>query len=224
MHDRSLTRRIVQAGIEKQILKVGGCDYASEASFEAEACDQSRSPGAGRCRIDILARWRRRGIDTAGCGHSAKTEFLADPGRPARRRGNRRRLSFDVPPVRQGARRHSRCNADRMGPLWRLPRMPWLSWMPLRRLRRLRGLLCVGRLLPPLLSGTSWLHVSGEDLIGRARSSTRPILVFACPGGLVRGGQFPVKSKDANALTGVSAPDEAAMRSSRKTGIRVLIR
>jgi hypothetical protein len=29
--------------------------------------------------------------------------------------------------------------------------LPWLWRLPLRRLRRLRGLLCVGRILPPLL-------------------------------------------------------------------------
>ncbi len=186
MHDRSLTRRIVQAGIEKQILQVGGCDYASEASFEAEACDQSRSPGTGRCRIDILARWRRRGIDTAGRGHSAKTEFLADPGRPARRRRNRRRQPLHLPSVRQGAR-HCRCAADGVGlPLWWLPRLrwlPWLSWLPwlpLRRLRRLRRLLCVSRLLPPLLRRASPFDCTTKSkiLLAGFDSSTRPILVF----------------------------------------------
>jgi hypothetical protein len=95
-------------------------------------------------------------------------------------------------------------------PLWRLPWLWWLprlSWMPwLRRLRRLRCVLCVRRILPPLLRrGAFRLHDKFEDLIGRARSSTRPILVFVHVvfglGQFARSKQFPHQSKNANAPT-----------------------
>jgi hypothetical protein len=94
----------------------------------------------------------------------------------------------------------------------------------LRRLRRLRCLLRICRLLPPLLRrGTFRLHDNVEDLIGRARSSTRPILVFACLvfvpwicaldlclGRFARGKQFPHRSKNANAPT--TSPRRMIMR------------
>jgi hypothetical protein len=111
--------------------------------------------------------------------------------------------------------------------LWWLSRLPWLRrlpWMPLRRLRWLRRLLCIHRLLPPLLSGASWLHVSGDDLIWPG-SIIDPANSYVCaPGQFARGKQFPAISKNANALIGVPAPDDAAMRPPRNTGIRVLIR
>ena len=66
----------------------------------------------------------------------------------------------------------------------------------LRRLRRLRCLLRVRRILPPLLRrGAFRLHDEVEDFIGRARSSTRPILVFVRLGDSRTANNFRIKQK-----------------------------
>jgi hypothetical protein len=183
-------RRIVRVGIEKRFIlhRYGGCDDATcETSSEAEACDQGRGAGVGRCRFDFRAGRKRLRISHADRGCPAKTQLRADPSCHTRRRRNRRRQPRDVPPVRQGKQRQ-RVAADGVGLPMRRLRLPRLRRLSLRRLRlplRWRLRLRCGRLLRnlgflPLLLNRCDPSDCGskiEQFVGRARYRPRPIAV-----------------------------------------------
>jgi hypothetical protein len=142
-----------------------------EASFEAEASDQSRwCAGTGRRWTGSFAGGKRIRIRSSDRRRSAISEHHTQSTLRSWRRGNGRRESCDIPPLRQG-KRHRRLHARgarlrlRWMPwLWRwrwmswLWRWRWISWLwrwrwmsrlwlqrlRLRRLRRLRHFL--GRL------------------------------------------------------------------------------
>ena len=61
-------RSLEFSGLETDVHYAG-----SEASFEAEACDESGT-GFGGCRVDFFAIGGRIGIGRADSGHSADTE------------------------------------------------------------------------------------------------------------------------------------------------------
>ena len=153
---RAVAERTIAALDSKQILPGnGGCDDATgEASFEVEACDQSRRSRIGCRRIDFLAGKRRIRSGCADRGREADPELCADSSAHAWRRRNRRRQSRHVPSVRQGKHgSRKRRRADGLGlPMRRLSWLPRLQKLPLRRLSCLRIMLRVLGRLPPLLT------------------------------------------------------------------------
>jgi hypothetical protein len=130
-----------------------------ETSFEAEASDQSRwCAGTGRRWTGSFAGGKRIRIHSSDRRHSAISEHHTQSTLRSWRRGNGRRESGDIPPLRQG-KRHRRLHADgarlRWMPwLWRWRWMSWLwrrwiswlwrwmsrLWLQRLRLRRLRRL------------------------------------------------------------------------------------
>ena len=187
LHGACAERKVALLWTRKlSLLKYGGCDYVTcEASFEDEACDQSRHAGAWGSRFDVCARGRRIGIGGADSGRAADDEPRANPGAHARRRRNRRRQSGHVLSVRQG--KHGTGSGRRTaGPrlrlrpwLRRLSWLPWLRrpWLPRlrlrRRLRRLRRRLLLRYMgfLPLLLNPSACLPTqsTNQDRDGRVR-------------------------------------------------------
>ena len=125
-----------------------------EASFEAEASDQSCwCAGTGRRGTRSFAGRKRIRIRRSNCRRSAISELHTQSTLCSWRRGNGRRQPCDVPYLRQG-KRHRRLHAGGarlrlrwMSRLWRLRRMSWLRrrwmsrlWLQRLRLRRLRRL------------------------------------------------------------------------------------
>jgi hypothetical protein len=120
-----------------------------EASFEAEASDQSRwCADTGRRWTGSFAGGKRIRIRSSDRRRSAITEHHTRSTLRSWRRGNGRCKSCDIPPLRQG-KRHRRLHAG--GARLRLRRMPWLwrrrmswlwrmsrLWLQRLRLRRLR--------------------------------------------------------------------------------------
>jgi hypothetical protein len=117
-----------------------------EASFQAEASDQNRQSGwctgpGGRWTKPLTDRKCVR-IRTSDCERSSISEHRARSALRSRRRGNGRRQSCDISPVRQG-KRHRPLHADRAR--LRLRRVPWLwrrRWMPWLRRWRWMSRLC----------------------------------------------------------------------------------
>src|SRR6516164_8703928 len=104
-----------------------------EAGFEAKASDQSRwCAGTGRCWTGAFAGGKRIRIHPSDRGRSAISEHHIQSALRSWRRGNGRRESCDIPPLRQG-RRHWRLHA--CGTRLRLRWMPWLRWMSWLRRR-----------------------------------------------------------------------------------------
>ena len=113
-----------------------------EASFEAEASDQSRwCAGTGRRGTGSFAGGKRIRIRRSDCGCPAISELHTQSTLRSWRRGNGRRQSCDVPSLRQG-KRHRRLHAGgaRLRLWWmsRLRRMSWLRRHRMSRLQRLR--------------------------------------------------------------------------------------
>jgi hypothetical protein len=161
----AFAKRTIARLDSKQILPGnGGCDDATgEASFEVEACNQSRRTGVGCCWFDFLASGRRIRSGVADRGRAANAELCAYTSAHARRRRNRRRQSRHVPSVRQGEHgSRERRRADGLGLqmrwLQRLRRLQRLQGLPrLRRLWRLRRILLrVLGSLPSLLTQRSF--------------------------------------------------------------------
>jgi hypothetical protein len=104
-----------------------------EASFEAEASDQSRwCAGTGRRWTGTFAGGRIR-IRSSDRRRSAISKHHTQSTLRSWRRGNGRRESCDIPPLRQG-KRHRRLHAG--GARLRLRWMPWLwrgPWLWRRR-------------------------------------------------------------------------------------------
>jgi hypothetical protein len=117
-----------------------------EASFEEKASDQDRFLARiRRRRARPFARGRRIRVRSSDHRCSASSEHDAQSPLRAQRRGNGRRQSGDIPPLRQGER-HLRLRAvgARLR-LRRLPwmwRMPWLWWWRIPWLRRWNWLRC----------------------------------------------------------------------------------
>jgi hypothetical protein len=163
-----------------------------EASFEAEASDQSRwYADTGRRRTGSFAGGKRIRIRSSDRRRSAISEHHAQSTLRSWRRGNGRRESCDILPLRQG-KRHRRLHAGGarlrlrwmpwlwrrrwMSRLWRWRRMSrlWLQRLRLRRLRlgrrlgRLwfrRLLLNVGRLPFLLIRGAPCGASTSEDFL-----------------------------------------------------------
>ncbi len=132
-----------------------------EASFEAEASDQSRWCADTRRRwTGSFAGGKRIRIRSSDRRRSAISEHHTQSTLRSWRRGNGRCESCDLPPLRQG-KRHRRLHAGgarlrlRWMPwLWRRRWMSWLwrrrwmsrLWLQRLRLRRLRRVRRLGRL------------------------------------------------------------------------------
>jgi len=150
-------RTIAWLDSKQKLTGNGGCDDATgEASFEVEACDQSRRTRIGCRRSDFLASGGRIRGGRTDSGRAADAELCADSSAHARRRRDLRRQSRHVPFVRQGEHwRGQRRRTDGLGlpmrRLQRLPRLRRVQSLPLRRMRGLRFLLCIMGYLPPLL-------------------------------------------------------------------------
>jgi len=115
-----------------------------EASFDAEAPDQSRwCSGPRRRRTGSFAGGKRVRIRSCDCGRSAVSEHHTQSTLRSQRRGNSRRESCYIPPLRQG-KRHRRLHAV-SARLWRLRWMSWW-WRWMSRLRRRRSRLWLQRL------------------------------------------------------------------------------
>src|SRR5580692_4688408 len=169
-----------------------------EASFEAEAPDQSRwCADTGRRRTGSFAGGKRICIRSSDRRRSAISEHRTQSTLRSWRRGNGRRESCDIPHLRQGKRRRrlhaggARLRLRWMPWLWRRRWMSWLwrwrwmsrLWLQRLRLRRLRRrlwfrrlLLIVGHLPFLLIRGAPCWASTSEGFFGRAREATRPIL------------------------------------------------
>src|SRR6516162_10684691 len=98
-----------------------------EAGFEAEASNQSRlCAGPGRCWTRAFAGGKRIRIHPSDRGRSTISEHHTQSALRSWRRGNGRRESRDIPPLRQG-KQHRWLHAG--GTRLRLRWMPWLWWM-----------------------------------------------------------------------------------------------
>jgi hypothetical protein len=172
-----------------------------EASFEAEASDQSRwCADTGRRWTGSFAGGKRVRFRPSDRRRSAISEHHTQSTLRSWRRGNGRRESCDIPPLRQGKRHwrlHSggaRLRLRWMPWLWRRRWMSWLwrrrrrsrLWLQRLRLRRLRlrrlGRLWFRRLLlivghlPFLLSRCNFWRIGRrKKCYGRVRQTTRPI-------------------------------------------------
>ena len=186
----------MRAGIENNssCTGYGGCDDATcETSSEAEACDQGRGAGVGRCRFDFRAGRKRLRISHADRGCPAKAQLRADPSCHTGRRRNCRRQPRDVPPVRQG-KQWQRAAADGVGLPVRRLRLPRLRRLPLRRLRlplrcrlRRRWVLRELGFLPLLLNRGDPSHCGSKIEHSLAGLDIDPgQLLFACRPARVR--------------------------------------
>jgi hypothetical protein len=167
-----------------------------EASFEAETSDQSlwcADTGTGRRWTGSFAGGKRIRIHSSDRRRSAISEHHTQSTLRSWRRGNGRRKSCDIPPLRQG-KQHRPLHAD--GARLRLRWMPWLwrwrswlwrrwiswlwrrwisrLWLQRLRLRRLRrrlghlGRLRLRRLLP-IVGRLPFLLIRGAPCRAQAK-------------------------------------------------------
>jgi hypothetical protein len=157
-----------------------------EPSFEAEASDQSRwCAGTGRRWTGSFAGGKRIRIHSSDRRRSAISEHHTQSTLRSWRRGNGRRESCDIPPLRQG-KQHRPLHAD--GARLRLRWMPWLwRWMSWLRWRWISWLWrWISRLWLQRLR-LRWLRRRLGRFLGRLRLRRLLLIVGRLPFLLIRG-------------------------------------